>query len=307
MSFFYFKSRKWRRPLQILLIIILLECIFISCSLFSKDADMETLSIKLPDWPPSQNEGTGQNIPAATFPLPAYPPISRWKITLAKADGISIFHTVPDSQVEITIPKNCPFSLQAQPITLLEDGRECLYFHPAGYIYPSSEQNKASWQDGYAAFIMEGIYKNCQKNGFSNAEAARYVSSFNWQKILSLIQTKITASFEENQKFYNSWLCDSGKIIKNLSDAAFRASLLNPSACYQLSTQKLYEETKLAVLSPFIPENSFISIKGQITVKKDFSLLLSDAKKIGVFLTYLSAKNLQFEYSYIPIYKERYE
>lgn len=277
MSFFYFKCR------QALPVIFLLAMLFASCTLFDANADEESISISLPDWPPqSQLE-----VPAD------YPPLSRWKITIAKSDGTSVFYTSPNNTIEITIQKNCPFSIQAQPITLLQNGNECIYFHPAGFVYPSSSQNKASWEQGFAAFIMEGLYKNCRQNGISQGQAARYVSTFNWQKMISVSQEKS-----------NPWLCDSGLIIKNLSEETFRASLLTPSSCYQLSLQKIYEKTGLVVLSPYIPENQKIAQNGQITIKKDFPMLLSDVKDFGIFLTYLSAKNIHIEYIYIPIYKE---
>ena len=277
MSFFYFKCR------QALPVIFLLAMLFASCTLFDANSDEESISISLPDWPPqSQLE-----VPAD------YPPLSRWKITLAKSDGTSVFYTSPNDTIEITIQKNCPFSIQAQPITLLQNGSECIYFHPAGFVYPSSSQNKASWEQGFAAFIIEGLYKNCRQNGITQGQAARYVSTFNWQKMISVSQEKS-----------NPWLCDSGLIIKNLSEETFRASLLTPSSCYQLSLQKIYEKTRLVVLSPYIPENQKIAQNGQITIKKDFPTLLSDVKDFGIFLTYLSAKNIHIEYIYIPIYKE---
>ena len=277
MSFFYFKCR------QALPVILFLAMLFASCTLFDANADEESISISMPEWPPhSQLE-----VPAD------YPSLSRWKITLAKSDGTSVFYTMPNGTIEITIQKNCPFSIQAQPITLLQNGNECIYFHPAGFVYPSSSQNKASWEQGFAAFIMEGLYKNCRQNGFSQGQAARYVSTFNWQKMISVSQEKS-----------NPWLCDAGLIIKNLSEETFRASLLTPSSCYQLSLQKIYEKTGLVVLSPYIPENQKIAQNGQITIKKDFPMLLSDVKEFGIFITYLSAKNIHIEYIYIPIYKE---
>lgn len=279
MSFFYFKCR------QALPVILFLAMLFASCTLFDANSDEETVSISLPDWPPQSQAAAPDN--------QEYPSLSRWKITLAKSDGTSIFYTSPNNTIEITIQKNCPFSIQAQPITLLQNGNECIYFHPAGFVYPSSSQNKASWKQGFAAFIMAGLYKNCRQNGISQGQAARYVSTFNWQKMISVSQEKS-----------NPWLCDSGLIIKNLSEETFRASLLTPSSCYQLSIQKIYEKTGQFVLSPYIPENQKIAQTGQITIKKDFPMLLSDVKEFGIFITYLSAKNIHIEYIYIPIYKE---
>ena len=279
MSFFYFKH--WLS----FAVIFMLAALISGCTLFDSNADEESVSISLPDWPPQSltEENTVLNFPS----------LSRWKITLAKNDGTEIFYLEQNTTLTVTVQKNCPFSIQAQPITLLQKGSECIYFHPAGYIYPSSSQNKANWEQGFAAFLMEGLYKNCRLNGLKPGQAARYVSTFNWEKLISTSQEKS-----------NPWLCDSGLIIKNLSEGTFRASLLTPTSCYQLSTQKIYEKTGLSVLSPYIPENKKIVETGQITIKKDFPMLLSDIKEFGIFITYLSAKNIHMEYIYIPIYKE---
>lgn len=289
MSFFNLKGRKIQLPLKPALVILLLQTLFLSCRLFSEAAEQETLSISLPSWPPASCD---------------YPPLSRWKITLAKCDETTSFYAEAGDTIKVTVSRNSPFSLQAQPLTLLNNGCECLYFHPAGFIYPSSSKRQAVWEEGYAACLMEGLYKSIYQNGFSGSEAARYVSSFNWQKMLSLLREKIEAGSLEDEKSYNPWLCDTGKIIKNLSEESFRASLLSPSACYQLSTEKLSQDFNLSPLSPFIPENSSLWQKKEITIKKGSPLLLSDAKEFGLFITYLSAKNVQIEYIYIPIYKE---
>lgn len=268
--------------------LILIVSFLSGCNLFNEDTAEETIRIQLPSW---QTE-------------PEYPPLSRWKITLAQNTGIKTFHCTPGSTIKITTQKNCPFSIQALPVTLLNDGNECTYFHPAGFIYPSENPPEATWEQGYTAFIMESLYRQCQKNGFSAPESARYVSTFNWAKMNAQIQEKITKSIQDEKKFYNPWLCDTGRIIKNLCDETFRTSLLTPSNCYQISTAALQKQYGISVLSPFIPENQTISKTGQITIKKDNPIFLSDAKEFGLFISYLSAKNVQIEYIYIPIYKE---
>ena len=281
MSFFYFIRR-------IIFAGLLSTLAFTGCSLFDKNADQEIVKINLPDWPPA----------------PEYPQLSRWKITISESTGTSVFHKAPGSTIEIKTQKNCPFSIQAHPITQLKDGNECLFFHPAGFIYPSSAENKLTWEHGYPAFIMEGLYKNCRQNGFSASEAAEYVSTFNWAKMISYIQEQINKSITEEKKFYNPWLCDSSKISKNLSNETFRTSLLSLSSCYQLSTENIRQKYTVSIFSPFIPENPIIAKTGLITIKKDTPLFLSDGKEFGLFINYLSAKNVHIEYIYIPIYKE---
>ena len=100
----------------------------------------------------------------------------------------------------------------------------------------------------------------------------------------SIIQEKLDSASLEDKKFYNPWLCDTARIIKNLSNETFRSSLLSPSGCYQLSAQKIFETTGFSVLSQFIPENQIITKTGQITIKKDFPMLFSDAKNFGIFI-----------------------
>ena len=275
-----------------LLFLLGLSLLLWGCKLFDEDNTLECITITLPDWPPDSQADPG-----------TYPPLSRWKITLAGKDGVKCFFTT-DSRVEVETVKNCPLSLQAQPVTLLQNGSDCLYFHPAGFIYPGAcSPQSARWSLGYPALLMQKLYESCQLNGASPSQAALYVSSFNWAKACELIENKISESGGQNTKFYNPWLCDTARIIKNLNNESFRASLLSPTSCYAYSTSELFLLTGLSVLSPFIPENSNIRQNHQITVKKDSPLLLSDLKEFGIFLNYKSAKNVLIEYIYIPIYK----
>lgn len=276
-------------------IILLMMALLISgCRLFDENSQTETVTIILPEWAPD-----------ATTRTP-YPPLSRWKITLATCEGTRTFFTT-DSEVKVNTLKNCPLSLQAVPITLLENGSECLYFHPAGCIYPAetvattSATLSASWEQGYIAFIMQKLYENCELNGASPSQAACFISTFNWQKACALVKSKLEES--SGSRFYNPWLCDTPKILNNLSNETFRASLLSPSSCYSFSTDELYRRSGLHILSPFIPENSNIEHSHQITLKKDNSILLSDAKETGIFTTYKSEKNVLIGYIYIPIFK----
>ena len=285
-------NRRHHLALRAGLLALLSLFLLSSCRLFDEDNTTHTISISLPQWPPdSEND---------------YPPLSRWKITLAQNTGTESFFLAasPDASLEVSVQKNCPFSVQAAPVTLLQKGQECLYFHPAGCLYPSSYDSdslSASWEGGYTAFILQRLYENCAKNGASPAQAASFVSSFNWEKACSLVSTKVQESY--GGKFYNPWLCDTGRLLQNLSDESFRASLLQPSSCYSYSTGEIYSRSGLSVLSPFIPENKNILAVHKITLKKDTPLLLSDAKEFGLFITYKSAKNVLIGYIYIPIYK----
>lgn len=263
--------------------------LFFSCRIYTALSDSENISISLPTWPPQEDS--------------FYPPLSRWKIVVTDYRQSIICYTT-SSNIELEVQKNFPLCILAYPITLLDDGCECQYFYPAGYIYPSEKSNNAlSWEQGYPAHIMNELYKCCKNSGASPSEAARYVSTFNWEKAASYIDEKINKSLSRS-KFYNPWLCDMSRIMQNLSDQNFMSSLLSPTSCYTLSTDYIFEQTGIHIMSPFIPENQNIRINHQITVKKETPLILSDLHKIGIFVNFESAKNVLIEYIYIPIYNE---
>lgn len=263
--------------------------VFFSCRISTALSDSETQSFYLPQWPPQDNS--------------IWPELSRWKITITNHQQSFSYYT-RSQIIELETQKNFPLCILAYPITLLDDGSECQYFYPAGYIYPSENRgNKLSWEQGFPAHIMKELYKCCKSSGASPSEAARYVSTFNWDKALSYIDEKINKSLNSS-KFYNPWYCDMSRIMQNLSDQNFMASLLSPASCYTLSTDYLFEQTGIHILSPFIPENQSIELNHQITVKKGMPLILSDLHKIGIFVNFESAKNVLIEYIYIPIYNE---
>lgn len=263
--------------------------LLISCRVSTALSDSENIFVNLPQWPPQNN--------------PVYPPLSRWKVIITDCHNSFTYYTQA-SAIELTVQKNYPLCIQAFPITLLDNGSECLYFYPAGFIYPSEEKDKTlSWAQGYPAHIMNELYKCCKNSDTTVSATARFISTFNWEKAVSYIDEKITKSIS-SAKFYNPWLCDMTRIMQNLSDQNFMTSLLSPSSCYALSTDFIFEQKGIHVLSPFIPENQGIELNHQITVKKGNPVILSDLHKIGVFVNFESAKNVLIEYIYIPIYNE---
>ena len=111
----------------------------------------EELEITLPEWPPKDSfEGK-------------YPPLSRWLIKIISAENSRQIYT-SEKNFTIHIKKNRPMCLTAYPITLLQDGNECRYFKPAGFIYPAqndilSKKPSASWEQGFLADIMQQLFK----------------------------------------------------------------------------------------------------------------------------------------------------
>lgn len=295
---------------------------FEGCKFFEEND--EVIEILLPQWPPEHNSPA----PSAS-PPPTYPPLSRWKITVSQNTGSSTFYTT-EAAIYVKTTKNCPFSVTAQPVTLSQNKEEILYFYPAGFIYPffckdqkakinnaPSEELKKSatpgsaslftctWEQGFLAHIMEQLYTSSNENLIEPSDSAYFISTFNWQKAQSLIEQKIAQDFEDSQKstpFYNPWLCDIPKILKSLSQENFRASLLNNTSCVSFETQKVLENSKIQLLSPFILENSNIIQNQLITIKKGTETYLTDCIKTGIFINFQNAKNVRMEYIFIITY-----
>ena len=280
------------------------------CRLNTEVNEEEVLLICLPSWPPQDSFSD------------KYPALSRWKITITSSDFQESFFTTDDT-VKILIKKNRPFCLQAQPLTLLENGKECAYFMPAGFLYPWSSEisNNARWEEGFLAEIMTRLFQDAKENCMQNGDTAWIASTFNWKKAQETIDKKISESKslpenpeEKNQKFYNPWLIPSTPILENISASQFKSSLLNLTGCYTVSTdfleKKLFsgsppqESQELPLLSSFIPENSCLLDKKQFTVRKDSQILVSSAKKHGILITFHSSKNISLAFIFLPIYIE---
>ncbi len=264
----------------------------------------------LPSWPPE--DSFSEN----------YPQLSRWEITLTGADFQESFYT-KDKYTSIRIKKNRPFCMLAQPLTLLENGKECAYFKPAGFLYPWNPEgsNSASWEQGFLADIMTRFFRDAVENCMQSGDTAWVVSTFNWKKAQERIEKKISESKETTENpeekktsFYNPWLIPAAPILENISASQFKSSLLNMTACHSVSTEflesKYISESNsvktqiLPLLSSFIPENSSLSQSKQLTVRKGEQILISSGKKYGILITFQSSKKLSLAFIFLPIYIE---
>lgn len=181
---------------------------------------------------------------------------------------------------------------------------------PAGYLYPFNSnampdrKYKASWEQGYLAKIMHMIFAEGTKNGLSPLENENLISTFNWEKAESTIESKINS---DQQLFYNPWLIPYKQVLEGITLHTFKASLLNLSNSTSLETRTLFSDTQISdkkVFSSFIPENRTLEEKKQFTVLKNDFILIGDANKYGFFINVKSSKNISLEFIYLPIYIE---
>ncbi len=299
---------------------LLFTCIIIcGCQINPQIQTEEDITVMLPAWPPEDSFSAD------------YPPLSRWVITLTAADFHNSFST-SEKTVQIHIKKNCPLSVLIYPITLLENGEECKFFKPAGFLYPWSFENTncatSSWEQGFLADIMRCFFLNGKENYVPSGEMAWLASTFNWKKAQETIEKKIIesqnitgseASTEDEKKFYNPWLIPTAPILENISVSQFKASLLNLTGCYAISisispwlgaqscsigAQSCSTQQTPPPFSSFIPENRSLPQKKQFTVRKGCPFLVSSAKKYGIVITCQSAKKISLERIYMPIFIE---
>ena len=269
--------------------LVLLICLLInSCSLSSEspEAEVEDLEIMLPAWPPESQSAASLN----------YPPLSRWQVRVTSAEAQTSYLT-SSAKISISIKKNRPFCITAQALTLLQDGKECEYFKPAGYLYTSATPYSATWEQGYTASIMETLFFQGIDEGLSPLDIEVLISTFNWKKAQETIDKKLTA---DNQLYYNPWLIPQSQVLEGITNHSFKASLLNNSACAALPADSLPQ----GFLSSFIPENFSLLRKNQFTVRKNSPIIIGDGRKYGFFVTYKSAKNISLEPVFLPIFIE---
>jgi len=268
---------------------------FAGCSFPVGLSQTEELIFSLPEWPPKDN-GT-------TF----YPELYSWKIEINQLGKVVSFYQ-KEGDFKVTFQKNHPSSITARPITILNDGEKTAYFSPAGFLYPVSfatKKNHLTWEEGYLAEIMHKIIKSQEETGISDSRLLKFLFSFNWKKAQENINSKIEKSISEEDKvFFNPWLIDTSRFLDNLCYGNFKAGLLNISGTYTYQLDLLFPNQELEPLSPFIPENAYLSQKKLISLKKERPQLIADGHKNAIIFTPHSAKNLSRVYTYMPIYFE---
>ena len=261
-----------------------------TCSFNPDSAAEENICLNLPAWPPEDSLSS------------SYPPLSRWAVTITSGEKQSSFYT-REKTITVKTKKNRPFCLLAQPVTKLYDDNECSYFMPAGFIYPAGNFQALSatsicWEEGFLAQVMQTVFNEGLAESLSPVEIEYIVSTFNWKKAQETINKKISA---DSKLFYNPWLLSKSRILEGITSQAFKASYLNVSGTIAIEASILPDKV---FLSSYIPENQVLSEKKQFTALKNTPLLISDAQKYGIFITYKSSKNISLEFIYLPIYIE---
>jgi len=279
-------------------IILLCGLLFLTGCQQTLFTNEETLEIQLPVWPPEDDYKN------------QYPELSRWLLKTGNCSTSSLSYLAPTTtSITLTVEKNQPFCGTLQPITknYSVPDTEAAYFHPAGFIYPFPQtKNKVTsftWSKGFLANTMLTIIKSRNETGITAEHINTFLGTFNWNKAQESIDKKIESSVQA-QVFYNPWLIDSATFLENLCYGNFKTTLLTPSGCYTYTLESLFPEKDLTPISPFIPENTYLKEKAQISIKKNTPTLLSDGKYFGAIITSSSSKKVSKEYIYLPIYIE---
>ena len=274
---------------------------FISCkniSNFSGCAfSKENVSFILPTWPPAYGEQS------------LYPELTGWLITTNEVRNQSVEASV--HEIELTVNKNKPFYVIAQPVTKSAQGQSC-FFHCAGGIYPYSYERSGktgtvnvTWEQGFSAYLMDSMFLSANsiyaQNESQKSACENYISSFNWKKLVTAIQSKTTIdpNVEAQEVFYNPWYTDLSAIKQGIAYKDFSATLLNQKNCFSVVLQDY--GTNESVLSPYIPENEMIHNFSQFSLKKNEEKYFSVNNQYQMIIRGSSAKNLSIEYIFLPI------
>lgn len=252
----------------------------------------ESITLELPQWPPQDDYHD------------LYPELSRWLVKTTSAGSKSSFYVLPTTAtLTITVEKNAPFCATFHPLTITAapcHKAEVSYFHPAGLIYPYNKN--ITWSQGYLATCMETIFASKENTGTASSHINDFLSQFNWKKAQETIDKKIYTTGSQDTIFYNPWLLDTSRFLENLCYNNFKTSFLNISGCYTYNLDFLFPNHEMEILSSFIPENSYLRTRSQISIKKDTPTLLSDGKIYAAIIKAQSAKKVSKEIIYLPIY-----
>ncbi len=287
-----------------IIILLVLLCACKNSEIFCEEDDVCFI---LPQWPPAYGEQS------------LYPELLAWSITTNEARNQPVEASV--QKIELTISKNKPFYLIAQPITKSSQGQSC-FFHCAGGIYPYCYEHsgkkgtvKVSWEQGFNAYLMDSMLfsassfhrssssksdnENHNKSDSDKSEYENYLASFNWKKMVDTIQTKTVPESSSSEDFYNPWHTDLPAIKQGIAYKNFSATLLNQKNCFSVVLQDY--GTNESVLSPYIPENEMIYNFSQFSLKKDEDNYFAVNNQYQMIIRGSSAKNLSIEYIFLPI------
>lgn len=259
----------------ILLLLLVLPVGICSCELFSKD---ETVEFELPQWPDY------------------LPELQSWQVevldTGKPAQQIHKFTLSPHARsLSLKVDKNRPCGLLLTPLTSPR------FFKPAGTVYPYSQ--KITWSGGYSANLVKTISQAVLQNGYTSAFVKDYISSFNWEKLLQLLEQM------EESPDYNPWLLDNQSILEGIAGHSFSANKVKMTQTISLSLD-------FKVFSSYVPQNFQLLQASQILVSVKINepglFLLPESQNSsearGLLISAASAKNISLEFISLPIYIE---
>ena len=263
----------------------------------------------LPVWPPEYGEQS------------LYPELTGWLITTNEVRNQSVEASV--HEIELTVNKNKPFYVIAQPVTKSAQGQNC-FFHCAGGIYPYCYERSGktgvvtvSWEQGFIAYLMDSMFlsansfysssdgksdsENKSNSDSKKSDYENYLASFNWKKLVDTIQTKTASESSSPENFYNPWHTDLPVIKQGIAYKNFSATLLNQKNCFSVVLEVEDYGTNKCVLSSYIPENETIHNFSQFSLKKNEENYFSVNNQYQMIIRGSSAKNLSIEYIFLPI------
>ena len=263
----------------------------------------------LPAWPPEYGEQS------------LYPELTGWLITTNEVRNQLVEASV--QEIELTVNKNKPFYVIAQPVTKVAQSQayeqsqlasqaQNTFFHCAGGIYPYCYERSGktgtvnvTWEQGFSAYLMDSMFL-VAANFYAQNESQKsayetYITSFNWKKLVNTIQSKtsIISDVEAQEVFYNPWHTDLPAIKQGIAYKNFSATLLNQKNCFSVVLEG-YGLNK-GVLSSYIPENEMIHNFSRFSLKKDEDNYFSVNNQYQMIIRGSSAKNLSIEYIFLPI------
>lgn len=263
-----------------IIFLLLFTVFFISCNNSFLSTE-RIIYYSLPAWPPSQNSSS----------LP-YPELSRWKITISNKTGISSFY-INTAPPPLKVSGDSPTSIIATPITKNSNGKETIFFKSAGFIYPFSNNEKLTWEDGFITSILQDLFAN----SLDKETNLNLINSFNWKKAITIIRNKISNKEDDVSKNYNPWLLNKSTILEKITSGKFSSAYFNiPSSLY-VEPEKIPPYFP-PVLSSFIPDNKLAP-----THYLNYSTYYS-SPSTAIIIKPNSSKKLLPQHIFLPIFIE---
>lgn len=244
--------------------------------------------LNLPSWPPAP----------LISPQNTIPELSGWKIRIRTKSRTEIFYISKNEKIPpVTIERNSPFSVTAQPVLISPEGEFFTFFMPSGSVYPAlaefSDKGKISlnlsFEDGFTAKVMEQVTESLGEKNIN----------FNWKKFSDIVKTK-------SQGSYNPWLADFQFIVNKILSQSFTATSLNMKNTSSQSIRSFVPE-ETDIFSAYIPENTAVIENDCILINclNENSFLFQNNRLLSIDYRY--SKNPSVRILFLPkMVEEKY-